>query len=152
MWWRVFGLDESPPDPAALVEHLHAAGLPVRGDFRGDGPDWTGGQLTLRPGTTPVYLERYHTKDDDLRDDLNTWAAWLETQDHDPHHRPLMQHVIATKQLVTIRRPLDWPDEVALDRLCEAVCQFLAGRTAGVYQADGRGFFTADGALLLAEY
>jgi hypothetical protein len=55
-----------------LLAHLHAAGLPVRGDFRGDGPDWGGGRLALRDGTTPVYLERYHTRDDDLRADLNT--------------------------------------------------------------------------------
>jgi hypothetical protein len=63
-----------------------------------------------------------------------------------------MQRVIGTQQLVTLRRPLDCPDEVALDRLCAAACQFLAGRAGGVYQADGRGFFAADGALLLTEY
>jgi hypothetical protein len=152
MWCRVFGLNDSPPDPAGLLEHLHAAGLPVAGRFRGDGPDWSGAELALRPGTTPVFLERYLTAEDDLRDDLNTWAAWLETQDHDPRHRSLMQHVIGTKQLLTLRGPLDWPDEVALDRLCTAACQLLARQTDGVYQADGRGFFAADGTLLLQEY
>jgi hypothetical protein len=152
MWYRVFGLNDTIPDPGALLEYLHAAGLPVVGHFRGDGPDWSGGQLALRAGTTPVFLERYRTADDDLRDDLNTWAAWLETQDHDPRHRALMQHVIGTRQLVTLRKPLDWPDEVALDRLCDAACQHLARQTDGVYQADGQGFCAADGTLLLQEY
>jgi hypothetical protein len=69
-----------------------------------------------------------------------------------PHHADLMRHVIQTKQLVTLRRPLDHADEAALDRLCDEVVRFLAARTEGVYQIDGRGWFTAAGELLLPEY
>jgi hypothetical protein len=147
MWWRVFGLTDTEPAPAALLEHLHAEGLPVTASFRGDDLGWTGGELTLPDGTA-VQLERYLTKEDDLRDELNTWAAWLETREQEPRRHELMQHVIGTRQLMTLRAP---PDTEPLGRLCVTVCGFLARQTEGVYQADGRGFFAADGTLLLRE-
>ncbi len=152
MWSRIFGRSDVTPDPAALLAHLRSLNLPAAGHFRGDDLGWTGGELVLQAGATPVYIERYLTATDDLRDDLNTWAAWLETQDHEPRHRQLMEHVVATRQLITLRRPLDHADEVTLDRLCAAVCQWLAEQTDGVYQVDGEGFFAADGAVLLHEY
>jgi len=151
MWSRVFGRNDDTPDPAALLGHLQSLGLPSAGQFRGDDLGWTGGELLVQAGATPVYVERYLTATDDVRDDLNTWAAWLETQDHEPRHRRLMEHVIATRQLVTLRRPLDHADEATLERLCTAVCQWLAAQTDGVYQVDGAGFFAADGTLLLKE-
>jgi hypothetical protein len=147
MWWRVFGLNDTTPDLTSLLEHLHAQGLPAVGHFRGDDLGWTGGELTLPDSPTPIQLERYLTDEDDLRDELNTWAAWLETQDHEPGHRALMQHAIGTRQLVTLRPS----DAAALDRLCAEVCRHLARQTDGVYQADGRGFFAADGTPLLSE-
>src|SRR5262245_48720840 len=152
MWSRGFGIKDNTADPAALLAHLQSLGLPSAGQFRGDDLGWTAGELLVQPGATPVYVERYLTATDDLRDDLNTWAAWLETQDHEPRHRALMERVIATRQLVTIRHPLDAADEVMLERLCTALCQWLAAQTDGVYQVDDQGFFAADGALLLQEY
>ena len=86
------------------------------------------------------------TKEDDLRDELNTWAGWLETQADQPRHRELMQHVIGTKQLITLR-----PPDAALDSLCDAASRWLAGMTEGVYQVDARGFLAADGTLLLPD-
>jgi hypothetical protein len=150
MWWRVFGLSDAEPNPAALLEHLHARGLPAAGHFRGDDLGWTGGELSLDGGAAPIVLERYLTGEDDLRDELNTWAAWLETRDREPAHRALMQHFIGTRQLITLRQPADSQDPT-LDRLATEVCRHLARQTDGVYQADGRGFFAADGALLLPE-
>lgn len=151
MWYRVFGRGESSPAPAALVEHLRAAGLAVEGHFRGDDLGWTAGELRLGPGT-PAYLERYLTGEDDLRDDLNTWAAFLETCDYSPNHGVLMERVIQSAQLITLRRPIDLADEVSLDRLCLETCRFLAAAVDGVYQIDGEGWFAADGTLLLQEY
>ena len=152
MWYRVFGATDAEVDPAAFLEHLQNQELPVAGYFRGDDQGWFAGELRLQAGATPVYVERYHTEADDLRDDLNSWAAWVETQEHDPNHRPLMQRLIGVRQLFTLRRPLDAADEVALDKLCDTACRYLAAATEGVYQADGQGFFAADGALLLHEY
>lgn len=151
MWHRVFGrlADEVPP--AALAEHLHAAGLPVEPHFRGDDLGWTTGELRL-PRGAPVMLERFLTTEDDIRDELNAHAAELETCDYSPNNGPLMAHVIQTQQVVTIRKPIDAPDEVTLDRVLTETCRFLAARTDGVYQVDGVGWFAADGTLLLQEY
>jgi hypothetical protein len=60
--------------------------------------------------------------------------------------------MIGTKQLFTLRQPIDHANEVLVEKLCVTICQFLAGRTDGVYQADGQGFFAPDGMLWLQEY
>lgn len=152
MWLRVFSRSADEVPPASLAEHLHAAGLPVVPHFRGDDHGWTSAELVLPGGGTPVRLARYLTDVDDLRADLNTFAAELETMDYSPHHRPLMERVIQSKQLVTVRRPLDHADEITLDRVCLEVVRLVAARTDGVYQIDGQGWHAADGLLLLAEY
>lgn len=152
MWHRVFGLSAESPPPSALAEHLHSQALAVAPHFRGDDLGWTSGELTLPGGGSPVLVQRYLTDADDLRADLNAFAAELETMTFNPHHADLMRHVIQTKQLVTLRRPLDHADEAALDRLCTETVRFLAARTHGVYQIDGRGWFAAAGELLLPEY
>ena len=151
MWYRVFGSSEVEPSPAALAEHLHAAGLAVEPHFKGDDLGWTEGELRLPTGS-PILLARYLTKEDDLRDDLNAHAAELETMDYSPNSGPLMQRVIQTKQLITLRKPVDIADEVLLDKVLDAAVRFLAAATAGVYQIDGRGWFDATGELLVQEY
>ena len=152
MWHRVFSLSAESPPPSALAGHLHAAGLPVVPHFKGDDLGWTAGELVLPGGGSPVLVTRYLTAEDDLRADLNAFAAELETMTFSPNHTGLMRHVVQTRQLFTLRRPLDHADEAVLDRLCLDVVRFLAARTDGVYQIDGRGWFAADGTLLLQEY
>lgn len=152
MWYRVFGLSDAEPRPDALAEFLHARGLPVQPHFRGDDLGWTQGELRLPGGGTPVFLHRYLTDADDLREDLNAHAAELETCDYSPHAVDLMRHVIQTRQLVVLRQPVDAADEAALDQLLEDTCRWLAAATEGVYQIDGRGWFSAAGELLVPEY
>jgi hypothetical protein len=152
MWYRVFGTKPDSPDAGDLLAHLNAEGLPVSGSFRGDDLGLSGGELVLPGEGAPIFLERYLTDADEMRDVLNTWAAWLETQEHEPNHETLMRHVVASAQLVTLRKPLSHADDVTLDRLCESACRFLAAGCDGVYQIDGQGFFAADGTLLLREY
>jgi hypothetical protein len=152
MWYRIFGLADTEPSPAAITEHLHAAGVAVEPHFKGDDLGWTAGELRLPGNGTPVFLQRYLTSEDDIRDDLNAHAAELETCDYSPNNGKLMQHVIQTKQLITLRKPLDAADEVTLEKVLEATCRFLAANTAGVYQIDGKGWFAASGELLLQEY
>jgi hypothetical protein len=152
MWHRVFGLSPSPVEPADLLRHLRdGLGLPAEGHFRGDDAGWFACDLAL-PEASPVRLERFLTEEDGLRDELNTWAAWLETADYTVNSGPLMEKVIGTRQLFTLRRPVDHADEARLDRLCLGVCRYLAARTDGFYQVDGQGFFAADGQLLVQEY
>jgi hypothetical protein len=152
MWYRVFGLSPTEPDIPALVEQLAAAGVAVEPHFRGDDLGWTAGELRIPGGATPIFVNRYLTDEDELRDDLNAHAAELETCDYSPNHGMLMQHVIQTKQLITIRKPLDVTDEITLEKVLEESCRFLSHAADGVYQIDGRGWFSATGNLLLQEY
>ncbi len=99
-----------------------------------------------------MLLARFLTAEDDLRDDLNGYAAELETMDYEPNHRMLMERVIQTQQLITLRKPIDHADEIRLDRLLLTAVQFLAAATDGIYQIDGQGWFAADGVKLLTEY
>jgi len=151
MWYRVFGSSAVEPSPAALAEHLHALGLAVEPHFKGDDLGWTAGELRMPTGS-PVLLARYLTKEDDLRDDLNAYAAELETMNYSPNSGPLMPRVIQTKQLITLRKPVDAADEVLLEKVLEAATQFLAAQTDGVYQIDGHGWFARSGELLVQEY
>lgn len=152
MWYRVFGKLESESSPAALTASLRAAGLAVEPHFKGDDLGWTSGELRLAGGGTPILLERYLASEDDIRDDLNAYAAELETCDYSPNHLPLMEHAIQTKQLIVLRSPLDTPNEVIAEQILLHACQFLATQTEGVYQIDGRGWFAANGELMLQEY
>jgi hypothetical protein len=151
MWYRVFGSTLHEPAPAALAAHLHALGLLVQPHFKGDDLGWTEGELRFASGS-PVLCARYLTKEDDLRDDLNAHAAELETMTYSPNSVPLMERVIQAQQLVTLRKPVDAPDEVLLERVLDACALFLAHATEGVYQIDGRGWFSAAGELLVPEY
>ncbi len=152
MWYRVFAKLAEEVAPKEIAEHIHALGIAVQPHFRGDDLGWTAGELRLPAGGSPVDLNRYLTGEDDLRAELNVFAAELETRDYSPNHTMLMQHVIQTQQLITLRKPIDVPDEIALENVLLAICQLLAARTDGVYQIDDVGWFAADGTLLLQEY
>jgi hypothetical protein len=152
MWYRVFGLNESEPNPVDLAEHLIKLEIAVEPHFKGDELGWTSGELRLPGAGTPVFLARYLAVEDDIRDDLNAFAAELETCDYSPNSGRLMQHAIQTKQLITLRKPIDAVDEIALEKVMEESCRFLAVATDGVYQIDGRGWFSAAGELLVQEY
>ena len=152
MWYRVFGRSSGDVPPTALAAHLHAAGLPVEPHFKGDDLGWTAGALHLPGLNTPVHLDRYLAAEDDIRDDLNAYAALLETCDYSPNHGPLMERVIQSQQLIVIRKPLDAINEVTLEKMLLETCRYLASQSDGVYQIDGEGWFTADGVLLLQEY
>ena len=151
MWYRIFGRNDSPLLPAALLEHLHNLGLAVEAHFRGDDLGWTAADLRLRPGS-PVHVERYLTEADNLRDDLNNWAAILETCDYSPNHITLMERVIQSAQMITLRKPIDHANEIGVDRMCLEVCRFLAAKCDGIYQIDADGWYDADGEMLLKEY
>jgi hypothetical protein len=152
MWFRVFAPTAKEVSPAAVAESLAAVGVPVVPHFKGDDLGWTTGELHLPAGGTPLLLARYITKEDDLRDDLNSHAAELETMTHSPHAVSLMERVIQTQQLITIRKPFDSPDETVVEAACDTLVRFLAAATGGVYQIDGRGWFAATGERLVEEF
>ena len=151
MWYRVFGRSDAEVKPDELLAAVQRPGRPVTAAFRGDDLGWTAAEFSLGSGS-PVLVERYLTAADELRDDLNTWAAWLEAQDHEPNHARLMEHVIQSKQLVTVRKPVDSPNESATEDVCRALCQRIAERSDGIYQVEGDGWYSAAGDRLLTEY
>jgi hypothetical protein len=153
-WFRVFG-GGAAVEPAALLEHLHGQGFAVAGHFRGDERGWFRAELAFTDDAPPVVVERYLADEEGIRAELNTWAAWLEEQQGSPHAVPLMERLIGTQQLFTLHQPdedaEDVEDAALVERLCLVCCRYLAGVTDGVYQADGGGFFAADGTLLVPE-
>jgi hypothetical protein len=149
-WLRVFGRSPAAPDADAVRACLNAV-APVEGTFDGDEQGWLRADLRLADGA-PLHLERFLADEEGIRAELNNWAAWLETCDHEPNHAVLMERVIQSAQLFTLRRPAAHADEALVERLCLALCRFLASATDGVYQVDDEGFFAADGAVLLREY
>jgi hypothetical protein len=154
-WFRVFGLGGATVEPAALLEHLHGQGFPVAGRFRGDDRGWFRAELVFADDAPPVIVERYFADEEGIRAELNTWAAWLEEQENNPHHLPLMERLIGTKQLFTLHQADEEADDAGdrelVERLCLTCCRYLAAATDGVYQADHGGFFAADGSLLVPE-
>src|SRR5438552_4025114 len=102
LWLRVFGTNEIQPAPAALLEHLQRLGYQARGHFKGDDLGWFAAQLFFNPDEPPCQLERFLAAEEGIRNELNTWAAWLETIEDNPHAARLMQHMIGTKQLFTL--------------------------------------------------
>lgn len=154
LWYRVFGLSGHPVSAAALLAHLRGQGWSVATTVQGGDTDWSHLDLVHPDGPDPVAVDRYHVGKDSLRNELNTWAAWLETREDDPNHARLLDAMTRTVQVFTLRQE-DQPDDCdrtgKVQRLCLAACAWLAGAADGVYQADGLGFFTADGHLLLIE-
>ena len=148
MWHRVFCRSSAEVKPAELLASLSSHAV---ASFKGDDLGWTSAEFELGKGS-PVFAERFLTSEDDLRNDLNTWAAWLETMTYSPNHGRLMEHVVQTQQLITIRKPVDHSNEVAVDELCQSLCRVLAATADGVYQIEGDGWYSAEGALLLQEY
>jgi hypothetical protein len=149
-WYRIFGSNDVQPAPAALLEQVHALGVPVTGSFKGDDLGWFRAELVIGDDKTPLPVERYLAGEEGIRAELNTWAAWLEAAGEAPEHHRLMQQMIATTQVFTLG-PINPDHEPAAGPVCVALCRFLAGATAGVYQADGQGFYAADGTLLVPE-
>ncbi len=149
-WWhRVFGRSQTEPDPAALLEHLRRQGFPVTGHFRGDDQGWFAAEITFEDGVTPMQVERYLASEEGIRAELNSWAAWLETLEENPHAGPLMQHMVGTAQVFTVRQPVRVSKVLRSAPHCWEACLFLAQATDGVFQIDGRGFFDAQGNLLV---
>jgi len=151
MWFRIFAARDAVPAPAALLEHLHKQGMPVEGHFKGDDLGWFGVDFVVPGDPAPLHLDRYLTEADDLRDQLNAWAAWLESQEGSETAHRLMQHMIAVQQLFTLHCPRDRAEDDTTGRFCEELCRYLAAQTDGVYQIDNAGFFAPDGKLLIKE-
>jgi hypothetical protein len=147
MWLRVFASLDGVPDPAGIESCLEGAVV----SFVADESGWYRAEIRCGEGS-PVTMERYLADEEGIRAELNAWAAYLETLDYNPNHTALMERAIQTRQLITVRKPIDHSDEARVDRLCGALARHLANVTGGFYQIDNKGFYSADGELLVEEY
>jgi hypothetical protein len=145
MWYRVFASNPDEPNPVRMVEYLHSLGHSFTPHFTGDDLGWTTARLDFAYGT-PLAVNRYLTKADDLRNDLNAYAAELETQEDKPNSVVLMEKVIQTQQLFTFENTGG-----QLEAICDDLARWLANQTAGIVQIDGRGWLDSQGDLLLRE-
>jgi len=138
-------MNETAPEPEAFVECVPGSPVVVHAEI--DEQGWWF-HLELARSSGGYLLDRYRPEDG-IRDDLNTWAAWLEENAGD-QAGPLMQRMIGTRQLITLRRE-DRGDEPEAREFCHEVARWLAHQCDGIYQIDGEGFFDAAGTLLVAE-
>ncbi|MGH7173316.1 MAG: hypothetical protein ACRELF_06550 [Gemmataceae bacterium] len=145
-WYRIFASSGDMPAPDALREFLTGRYASVSSEFAEDASGWY--QADLLVDGVALQLERYLADEAGIRAELNSWAAWLETRDNAPEHVCLMERTIQTNQLFTLQSN---EESARADRVCVALCRFLAETTADVYQIDACGFFAADGRLLVAE-
>lgn len=139
--YRVFGANALEPEPAGLLHFLMGFAQDSEGHFQGDDLGWF--RLRVVRGETEMRIERYQTSEEGIRAELNTWAAWVEASGESPEKAELMRRLITTQQVMVLH---DFPEELA-----GRVCREMARLTDGVFQVDGRGFFTADGTPLLSE-
>lgn len=149
MWYRVFALTDIEIQPAQLLEHLDRAGLPVQAHFRGDAEGWFEAEL-IRDGLS-LTLSRFVATEDGFRAEMNTWAAWVELHDNNPHRDYLMQQLIGARQVFATEVPDAEPARTTLAALALELCKHLADQTGGFYQIDQQGFFAADSSLLIPE-
>lgn len=153
MWLRAFGRELTHPKLTSLCEHLQKAGLKVVPHFRGDDLGWTEGEIELVDAKATIGLARYLTEEDNLREDLNAYAAELESYaDIQQGTKELMERVIQTRQMITIRKPINGNNEILMEKACELIASYFAERIDGVYQIDGQGWYLATGERLITEY
>ena len=138
-WFRVFGTNDVQIEPASLLEFIRGLeeSYEVLGKFSGDDEGWFHAELEIADAEKPVIIDRYLAREEGVRAELNAWAAWLETVEENANHGWLMQQVISTTQLFTLRGPIDAESVLPAEYLSLALCGFLARETDGIYQVDG---------------
>lgn len=134
-WFRVFSLSPAEVPLEIVQEFLRIHQVPHFIQATGDDLGWK----SFRAGD--LVVERYLLEADDLRGELDTWAAVVESWDDGAVGTQLMQRIIAVRQVITL------PAGPGSDKLA----RFLAQRTDGFYQIDEVGFFDSDGSLILRE-
>lgn len=142
-WYRVFGRSDAIPTSADIERCLADVGLSVRLSFVENATGWNVGRLEI--GETIIELTRWHADEEGIRAELNSWAAYVESCEESPRSAALMEQLIQSRQLIYFEEPT--PD---VREVCTQLSQCLARLADGCYHVEGEGFFTAEGALLLA--
>ncbi|HLN27154.1 MAG TPA: hypothetical protein VK395_05380 [Gemmataceae bacterium] len=150
-WYRVFGSNDRQPAAEAIARHLQGLGIEAAIEVDEDDLGWYRLIIGLAVRGQNLRIERFLSSEQGVRAELNTWAAWLETREENPHHESLMQRIIATSQLIAWQCPGERPAILESASPSIELCRLFAGATDGIYHVDDQGFFNADGALLVKE-
>jgi hypothetical protein len=149
-WFRVFGLSDVEPDLRQWIDAVPVLAFHGAVQFQKGERGWWRAEIQVPENRGSILVERFWRDEEGVREELQTWAAWLEICEGNPYRERLMQHMISTQQVFTVR-PSDEVGGAMIESLCVPLCQFVAGATKGVYEVDGRGFFDAEGSLLVQE-
>src|SRR4051812_27279879 len=106
LWYRIFGRSEAEVAPDVVSARIAAAGVRAECIFTPEGNGWQRAEISFA-ASAPIHLERFRSEEEGIRAELNSWAAFLETCDYDPIHTSLMERVVQSKQLFTVRKPFD---------------------------------------------
>ena len=155
-WHRVFGSDPAPPALDILVGLARRFFPPAELHAEVTDLGWQRDKLQLPAGSSPpierttegviLTLHRYRREEEGIRGELQAWATAIEQRVELPAQEILLRQVATAQQILT----LDVATAEGLP-LAFALCRHLATRTAGTFQIDGRGYFDAEGHLLLEE-
>ena len=143
--YRVFCHSTKGPSAAAFAEHLRHHHPDAVVHFKGDQLGWLRAEVILGKHAAPQVIERFLVEESDMRPQLNSWVAWLETVDH-PRRESVIDRVVNSQQVFTLE--VHSPDAA---KLAKVACKYLAHMADGIYQIDDEGFFSADGLLLVPE-
>jgi len=150
MGCRVFALSEAMPQPANLQRFLGETGCDAPLAVTGDDLGWLAIEIEPVEPASTLRIERYLTDDDELRDELDTWAAFVESRSDSASTTILMQRIVSTRQLFTVR-VIPFVGATNTILTIEPIARWFARETDGIYQIDGRGFLTAAGELLMPD-
>ena len=78
LWFRVFGKNEAEPDLEMLLTAVRTTAPGLEAHFESS-RGWRRAEFRLPESTTPLHLERFWRDEEGIRQELQTWAAWLET-------------------------------------------------------------------------
>jgi hypothetical protein len=148
-WYLVFGRADTEVQLAELLAYLNSHGVNATGQVSSDEGGGVVATVLVAPGRA-VELKRYQSSEEGIREELTSWAAFLETCEANSHAIGLMEHMIQTRQLFTLRVAPGGEDK-AVEQVCVGMCKYLARATDGVYQVDNEGFYSAEGELLVWE-
>jgi len=148
--FRDFCLSRTEPPAAGVAEYLRKLRPDVFVHFSGDKLGWMRAQVNVGAGLPALVIERFLVEEADMRHQLNSWVAWLETVEH-PRRESIIDRVVNAQQVFTLELPAELAARQELCDFAKTICQHFAQVADGIYQIDDLGFFSAEGLLLVPE-
>ncbi|MDH7569267.1 MAG: hypothetical protein QHJ73_06745 [Armatimonadota bacterium] len=146
---RLLSPVEKAPSAVELDDWLRTEGFPVSIDPHPGPNDW--GRLTITDAQGRTLVVRRHLRRGDenpVDEEVDSFLDHLLEMDDSPAVRRVEEGLREARQMLILEVPDDYPWGTE-QTLADAVVQVLAERTKALVQADGEGFYTSDGELIL---